>query len=134
MIGICSKCGAPLQTHVCEYCGYIDNTLKPNTPENNEMNQTDTNDYQYRQHPNMNPNLNAYANSNSGVSDKSKVIALVLCIFTGIFGGHRFYVGKFGSGVLYFLTNGLFIIGWVIDLIQIITGTFKDSKGLPLKQ
>ncbi len=37
----------------------------------------------------------------------------------GIFGAHRFYFGKPVSGTLWFLTGGLFLIGWIVDLFFI---------------
>lgn len=67
-------------------------------------------------------------------SDKSKTTALLLCIFLGFFGVHQFYVGKVGKGILYLLTAGLFGIGWLIDLIQIICGNFKDNCNQPLRK
>lgn len=51
----------------------------------------------------------------------------------GIFGLHRFYVGKIGSGLLYLFTGGFCGIGWIIDILLILTGSFKDSTNLPLK-
>ena len=39
----------------------------------------------------------------------------VLLTFLGIFGVHRFYIGKWGTGILYLLTGGLFIIGLAYD-------------------
>ena len=50
---------------------------------------------------------------------KDKWLALLLCIFLGIFGGHKFYEGKAGMGVLYLITLGLFGIGWIVDVITI---------------
>ena len=47
-------------------------------------------------------------------------------------GLHRFYVGKIGTGILWFLTGGLFMVGQIIDMIMILTGNFKDRYGLPL--
>lgn len=69
-----------------------------------------------------------------GVSSKNKMVALLLCIFLGGIGAHRFYVGKIGTGILYLLTGGLFGIGWVIDIILIVAGSFKDQFDLPLRQ
>lgn len=66
-------------------------------------------------------------------SDKDWSTCLLLCIFLVAFGGHRFYVGKTASGILYFFTLGGFIIGAVIDLICIICGTFKDNEGKIIK-
>ncbi len=68
-----------------------------------------------------------------GVSRKSKTIALLLCVFLGWLGIHRFYVGKVGTGILYLLTCGLFVIGWLIDIIVIASGSFKDQFDLPIR-
>ena len=66
-------------------------------------------------------------------SDKSQIAALLLCIVFGLLGAHYFYVGKIGKGILFLLTVGLFGIGWLIDIIRIACGAFRDSKGLPLR-
>ena len=54
---------------------------------------------------------------------------LLLCIFVGGAGIHRFYAGKIGTGILYLFTGGLFGIGWLIDLVKIATGKFTDKNG-----
>lgn len=66
------------------------------------------------------------------VSDKSRLTALLLCVFLGNFGLHHFYVGKTATGVLYLFTIGLFGIGSIYDLIMIATGSFTDIEGRPL--
>ncbi len=48
----------------------------------------------------------------------SVIIGYILWIF-GFTGSHRFYYGKPLSGTIYFLTLGLFGIGWLIDLFLI---------------
>lgn len=48
----------------------------------------------------------------------SKVIGYVLWIF-GFMGAHRFYYGKTKTGILYFFTLGLLLIGWIVDLFLI---------------
>jgi TM2 domain-containing membrane protein YozV len=68
-----------------------------------------------------------------GTSDKSNTVALLLCLFIGIFGVHRFYVGKIGTGILMLVTLGAFGIWALIDMIIIIMQKFTDSEGNTLK-
>ena len=48
----------------------------------------------------------------------SKLIGYLLWIF-GFTGAHRFYYGKPVTGTIWFFTFGLFLIGWIIDLVLI---------------
>lgn len=66
-------------------------------------------------------------------SDKNMIVALLLCIFLGVFGAHRFYVGKIGTGILYVFTVGIVGIGVLYDLIIIIFGEFRDRDGKKVK-
>jgi TM2 domain-containing membrane protein YozV len=43
-------------------------------------------------------------------------LAWIFLTFLGIFGVHRFYLGKWITGIIYLLTGGLFMIGWLYDL------------------
>lgn len=59
-------------------------------------------------------------NNNNNVTagrPKSKLVALLLCLFLGEFGAHRFYEGKIATGILWALTGGLFAVGWLVDFI-----------------
>jgi len=55
--------------------------------------------------------------------------ALLLCYFLGLWGAHRFYTGKIGTGVLQLFTLGGLGIWWAVDLVMIITGSFTDKNG-----
>lgn len=51
--------------------------------------------------------------------EKNKWAVFFLCLFFGVFGVHRFYERKIGTGILYLLTMGLGGCGVVYDLIKI---------------
>ncbi len=85
----------------------------------------------------------------STLSDKSKVVAALLSFFLGMFGIHRFYLGRAGSGaamliltIVGWLTTGiiigmilLFIVGiWdVIDFFRILFNSLSDSQDRKLR-
>ena len=64
-----------------------------------------------------------------GASEKEILPAFLLCFFLGVFGAHRFYAGKIGTGILQLLTFGGLGIWWLADLILILTGNFRDGDG-----
>jgi TM2 domain-containing membrane protein YozV len=63
---------------------------------------------------------------------KDRQMALILCLFLGVVGGHRFYTGYTGIGVVQLLTLGGCGIWTLIDLMMILTNKFTDANGLPL--
>jgi TM2 domain-containing membrane protein YozV len=63
---------------------------------------------------------------------KDWLTTLLLCIFLGYLGVHRFYTGHIVVGLIQLFTFGGCGIWWLIDLIMIATGSFTDSNGLPL--
>ena len=65
----------------------------------------------------------------SNPSEKSRAVALALCIPLGVFGAHRFYVGKIGTGLLMLCTLGGLGLWYLYDLITIASGEFRDGDG-----
>ena len=62
-------------------------------------------------------------------SDKFILPTFFLCLLFGLFGAHRFYVGKITTGILQLITLGGLGIWALIDLVMIICGFFTDSEG-----
>ncbi|WP_230846365.1 TM2 domain-containing protein [Propionibacterium freudenreichii] len=50
----------------------------------------------------------------------------------GGLGVHRFYAGKAGTGIVWLLTAGCLGIGWIVDIIMIATGSFRDINNRPI--
>jgi len=62
-------------------------------------------------------------------SDKSRGVALALSIVLGVFGVHRFYAGKVGTGLLMMCTLGGMGIWYLYDVILVASGQFEDADG-----
>lgn len=80
----------------------------------------------------------AAAPKSTTAEGKSQLVALLLNIFLGGLGIHRFYLGYVGMGILYIallLTSFLIVpaialfVLLIIDLIRIITGSLKPKNG-----
>ena len=69
---------------------------------------------------NANNNVNTNINGRYGGKRIDKTTALLLCIFLGYLGAHKFYEGKAGTGLLYLFTGGLCGVGWLIDIFAIL--------------
>lgn len=70
--------------------------------------------------------------NNASSEQKDWLITLLLCLFVGGLGVHRFYTGHILIGVIQILTFGGCGIWWLVDLIMIITGSYTDANGQPL--
>lgn len=69
------------------------------------------------------------------LSERSRCVALLLCLFIGGLGVHRFYVGKWKTGLLMVVLcgTGISIIWAIIDLLAILFNFFRDAEGRMLR-
>ena len=65
----------------------------------------------------------------ASTSERRILPLFLLCFFLGVFGAHRFYAGKIGTGILQLLTVGGLGIWWLVDMILILTASFRDGDG-----
>ncbi len=77
------------------------------------------------------PSLEASADRRYNEGQKNYSVAWLFLTFLGIFGAHRFYMGKIGTGLIYLLTLGLCGIGVIYDYWtlneQISAGNLEDA-------
>jgi predicted Ser/Thr protein kinase len=67
-------------------------------------------------------------------SDKIILPAFLLAFFFGVFGAHRFYVGKVGTGLAQLFTFGACGIWSTVDWILLVCKAFTDSEGKRLTE
>lgn len=104
----CKECGAKIarKAVVCPHCGCsVEDTTQaqPQIVINNS-----------------NQNQNNVSVQGTGGRRCNKWTSFLLCLFLGLVGGHKFYEGKIGAGLLYMCTCGLFLVGVIIDLLNIL--------------
>ena len=61
------------------------------------------------------PGLESSADRRYREGDVDYTIGWILLTFLGVFGLHRFYQGKVGTGIIYLLTFGLCFVGVIYD-------------------
>ncbi len=66
-------------------------------------------------------------------SERSRSVALILGVLGGVFGFHRFYVGRPKSAVFQALTLGGLGMWWLYDMVMILAGEFQDAEGLRIR-
>jgi TM2 domain-containing membrane protein YozV len=115
----CPGCGAPIKLRdgqgTCTFCGkqiMLEPKVQPALP--------------VQPAPSFFPRVEEF-------SPHSPIITTLLALTLGYMGVHRFYTGSIGLGVVYLLTGGLFLLGWMADIIQLLTGSFFDGNNRKLR-
>ena len=67
------------------------------------------------------------------ISDKSRLAVSLFAWFLGVFGVHRFYLGKIGTVFLMLFTAGGLGIWSLVDFIMAVAGVMKDKDGKLIK-
>lgn len=108
----CSNCGINLSTHTnARYCPSCGEPIEANASRFSNPNITNT--------------QTTHVHVHTGRGPFNKWITLLLLLFLGAFGGHKFYEGKIFLGILYLFTLGLFGIGLLFDFFIIL---FKPTE------
>jgi len=119
----CSNCGAVIEPgqEKCFKCGSF---IPQNTSQQGYSTQVNQNTQQVYSAP---------ENQNTTPAPrKSWVVTLLLNVFLGYMGIHRFYSGSIGIGVVQLITGGMCGVWWFIDFIMILTNSYRDGNGNPL--
>ena len=133
----CESCGAPLAEAKCLYCGRKnaeflqikrEEITRPHYSNGEIIEATIMPD----EHPQMiygEKSEAADIDAHGNRQEKTHaVIKFLLCLFLGMFGAHYFYEKKFGLGLLYLFTWGLFWIGWFVDCIRLLVNLIRVSQ------
>ncbi len=121
-----------MATKLCEYCNqYVDaaNTKCPNcsAPLSNKV-FADQTDVKETVATIVTSGINTVKESVSDSEYCSKFVSLILLLFGGFFGAHKFYEGKIALGILYIFTWGFLFIGLILDFFTILAKPAKYKR------
>lgn len=132
----CKDCGAKSyekiddKTYKCLYCGNIQEVIeiKQDTQKQPEIKPTE---------PEKTESVKSEKTEKKFVDSEpltNAIIRLIVCIFFGEFGIHRFMERKILSGIIYLFTFGLFGIGWLVDIVRYGINVANESIKYAQKQ
>ncbi|MGK0173240.1 MAG: TM2 domain-containing membrane protein YozV, partial [Gammaproteobacteria bacterium] len=61
------------------------------------------------------PGMDASADRRYETGERDYTVTWILMTFLGMFGVHRMYMGKWITGLIWFFTGGLFLVGYLYD-------------------
>ena len=121
----CKDCGSKSyekigdNTYRCLYCGNVEEVFEKSSEKQPNANQPDILDTKKDDQKSSEQNgKEAYKKILDNPKFLSALIKLIVCIFLGEFGIHRFLEKKIFTGIIYLFTFGLFGIGWFVDIVR----------------
>ena len=125
----CKNCGSSQyekqgKKYICKYCGNVIETLDEHS-ENGTKFEDIEKEKAESQHKNLSESIENVKNN----PVQWLILKLILCVFVGWIGVHKFLEQKFVIGVIYLCTGGLFGIGVLIDTIGYIIELASYSRG-----
>lgn len=76
------------------------------------------------------PGMDRAADARYATGSKDYTVAWILLTFLGILGIHRFYLGKWVTGIIWLLTGGLLLFGLLYDLLTLNTQIDEVNRGV----
>ena len=76
------------------------------------------------------PGMDRQADRRYASGSNNYSVAWLLLAFLGLLGFHRFYLGKWITGIIYLLTGGLLGIGWLYDLFTLNSQVDELNRGV----
>jgi TM2 domain-containing membrane protein YozV len=76
------------------------------------------------------PSMDSAAGARYTSGNKDYNVSWILLTFLGIFGVHRFYLGKWITGLIWLLTGGFFLVGLLYDLWTLNTQVDEVNRGV----
>ncbi len=76
------------------------------------------------------PGMDRDADARYAMGRKDYTVGWICLTFLGIFGVHRFYLGKWVTGLIWLFTGGLLLVGLLYDLLTLNTQIDEVNRGI----
>lgn len=130
----CPSCGGQKATQInnfeyrCEYCGHTFAPVAPQPAQAPQQFGSQSNFQQNQAHQNFQSTFDSTSSN-----EKNRTTAALMAFFLGGFGGHQFYLGNTGKGILYLAFCWTYIpcIIALIEGIMLVTQSDEDFNVKP---